>query len=54
MPKRHWSKTYSEIPFDIADEVILVDDSSLDNTIEIAKKLNIQHIIKHDKNRIWW
>lgn len=44
-------QTYSEIPFDIADEVILVDDSSLDNTIEIAKKLNIQHIIKHDKNR---
>lgn len=44
-------QTYSEIPFDIVDDVILVDDSSLDNTIEIAKKLNISHIIQHDKNR---
>jgi glycosyltransferase involved in cell wall biosynthesis len=44
-------QTYSEIPFDIVDEVILVDDSSLDNTIEIAKKLNIHCIITHNKNR---
>ncbi|NHM00968.1 glycosyltransferase family 2 protein [Flavobacterium difficile] len=44
-------QTYSEIPLDIVDDVILVDDSSLDNTIEIAKKLNISHIIQHDKNR---
>jgi len=44
-------QTYSEIPFDIVDEVILVDDSSKDNTFEIAKKLNINHIIQHDKNR---
>jgi glycosyltransferase involved in cell wall biosynthesis len=44
-------RTYNEIPFEIVDEVILVDDSSLDNTIEIAKKLNINHIIQHDKNR---
>lgn len=44
-------QTYSEIPFEIVDEVILVDDSSLDNTIEIAKKLNISRIIQHDKNR---
>lgn len=44
-------QTYSEIPFDIVDEVILVDDSSKDNTFEIAKKLNINHIVKHNKNR---
>lgn len=44
-------QTFHEIPFEIVDEVILVDDSSLDNTIEIAKKLNINHIIQHDKNR---
>lgn len=44
-------KTYSEIPFDCVDEVILVDDSSSDNTLTLAKKLNIDHIIKHDKNR---
>lgn len=44
-------QTYVEIPFDIVDEVILVDDSSIDTTIKIAQKLNINHIIKHDKNR---
>lgn len=44
-------QTYAEIPFDIVDEVILVDDSSSDSTFEIAQKLNINHIIKHDQNR---
>lgn len=43
--------TFHEIPFDIVDEVILVDDSSNDTTIKIAQKLNINHIIQHDKNR---
>ncbi len=44
-------KTYREIPHDIVDEVILVDDYSLDNTVEVARSLNIQHVIKHDSNR---
>ncbi len=44
-------QTYAEIPFDIVDEVILVDDASLDNTLEIATRLNIKHIIRHDKNK---
>jgi glycosyltransferase involved in cell wall biosynthesis len=44
-------KTYLEIPFDIIDEVILVDDASKDNTSEIAKKLGIKHIIRHEKNK---
>ena len=43
-------KTYNEIPFDIVDEVILTDDNSNDETIEIAKKIGIKHIIKHDRN----
>lgn len=43
--------TYQEIPFDIVDDVVLVDDVSKDNTIEVAKKLGIRHIIKHDKNK---
>jgi len=42
--------TYQEIPFDIVDEVILVDDSSQDNTVEVAKQLNIKYIIRHEKN----
>jgi glycosyltransferase involved in cell wall biosynthesis len=43
--------TYNEIPFDIVDEVILVDDRSKDNTVEVAKKLGIKHIIVHDINK---
>ena len=44
-------KTYNEIPFDIVDDVVLVDDVSKDNTIEVAKKLGILHIVEHDKNK---
>ncbi|GAA4022869.1 glycosyltransferase family 2 protein [Flavobacterium cheonhonense] len=44
------SDTYNEIPFEIVDEVILVDDNSNDNTKEIAKQLGIKHIISHEKN----
>lgn len=43
-------KTYNEIPFDIVDEVVLVDDHSFDNTTEVGKQLGIKHIIRHDKN----
>jgi glycosyltransferase involved in cell wall biosynthesis len=43
--------TYNEIPFDIVDEVVLVDDASRDHTAEIAKKLGIQHVIRHELNR---
>ncbi|MFN5813820.1 MAG: glycosyltransferase family 2 protein [Bacteroidota bacterium] len=44
-------KTYAEIPFDVVDEVVLVDDSSSDDTIEKAKQLGINHIIQHEKNK---
>jgi len=44
-------KTYNEIPFDIVDEVILVDDTSKDNTAELAKRIGIQHVIRHEKNK---
>jgi len=44
-------KTYNEIPKNIVDEVILVDDASKDKTVEIAKKIGINHIIAHQKNR---
>jgi len=43
-------QTYNEIPFDIVDEVILVDDHSKDNTSEVANSLGIKHIIRHEKN----
>lgn len=43
-------KTYNEIPFDIVDEVILVDDCSTDETVEIAKEIGVNHIIIHENN----
>ena len=43
--------TYNEIPFDIVDHVILVDDGSRDNTLDVARNLGIQHIIEHQENR---
>lgn len=43
-------KTYNEIPFDLVDEVVLVDDASKDNTIEVAKRVGIRHIVSHEKN----
>ena len=44
-------QTYSEIPLDVVDDVILVDDNSLDGTAELARQIGITHIIQHDKNR---
>ena len=43
-------KTYNEIPFDIVDQVILVDDFGTDKTTELAKSLGIHHVIRHQKN----
>ena len=31
-------KTFEEIPFDVVDQVILTDDFSSDETIQVAKK----------------
>ena len=44
-------KTYQEIPFDIVDDVVLVDDNSTDETLLVAEKIGISHIIKHDNNK---
>ncbi len=44
-------RTYAEIPFDIVDDVVLVDDRSKDNTVEVARNLGIRHIIIHDRNK---
>jgi len=43
-------KTYQEIPRDIVDDVIVVDDASGDNTSEVARALGITHVLTHDKN----
>ena len=44
-------KTYAEIPFDVVDEVVLVDDKSPDNTVEVARQLGIKHIVIHSQNK---
>lgn len=44
-------QTYREIPFDIVDHVILVDDKSSDGTVEEASRLGIKHIITHERNK---
>jgi len=43
-------KTYYALPEGSYDQIILVDDASSDNTLEVASKLNIQ-TIRHRKNR---
>ncbi|HEY4003326.1 MAG TPA: glycosyltransferase family 2 protein [Candidatus Xenobia bacterium] len=44
-------RTYSEIPFDVVDEVILVDDKSRDRTLEVARQLGVHQVIQHPRNR---
>lgn len=44
-------RTYREIPLDLVDDVILVDDASPDNTVEVARQLGIRHVIRHDRNK---
>ena len=44
-------KTYREIPLDIVDEVILVDDKSSDETVKEAEAVGIQHVICHEENK---
>ena len=43
--------TYDEIDFNIVDEVILVDDRSHDETLQVARELGIHHIVEHKVNR---
>lgn len=49
--ERTLEATYREIPFDIVDEVVLVDDKSSDGTAELARKIGIQHVITHEENQ---
>ena len=44
-------RTYKEIPFDIVDDVVLVDDNSRDDTVQVGQQLGIKHIIKHEVNK---
>jgi len=41
--------TFRDIPFDIVDEVLLVDDASHDETLEVARRLGIRCFL-HERN----
>lgn len=43
--------TYREIPMDVVDEIVLVDDHSRDETTALAKSLGIHHVIRHEQNK---
>jgi glycosyltransferase involved in cell wall biosynthesis len=49
--ERTLERTYAEIPHNVVDEVILVDDASNDRTVELARQIGIRHIIVHAQNR---
>lgn len=44
-------QTTEEIPMDVVDEIILVDDASIDQTVQIAQSLGIKHVIRHERNK---
>lgn len=42
-------KTYAEIPHDIVDDIVLVDDASQDHTARVSRELGINTIV-HEQN----
>ena len=44
------AKTVADIPAGVADEIILVDDASPDNTVQLARDLGIR-VYVHPENR---
>ena len=45
------AQTISDIPGNLVDDYIIVDDASTDNTVEVVQSMKIGHLIRHDKNR---
>ena len=43
-------QTYREIPLDLVDEVVVTDDASPDETVEVARRLGL-HTLVHERNR---
>jgi glycosyltransferase involved in cell wall biosynthesis len=42
-------QTYAEVPHDVVDAVILVDDASRDTTVAVARELGIRYVV-HEQN----
>ncbi|MBW2698200.1 MAG: glycosyltransferase family 2 protein [Deltaproteobacteria bacterium] len=43
-------KTYREIPMDLVDEIVVTDDASPDETVEVARRLGLRTLV-HETNR---
>ena len=43
-------QTIAEIPMNIVDDIVLVDDASTDQTYQLAHTFPITKIIRHDDN----
>ena len=48
--ERTLERTYREIPLDIVDEVVVTDDASPDDTVQVAQQLGL-HTLVHVRNR---
>ncbi len=46
---RTLQQTYDEVPFDVVDEAILVDDGSVDETVALAREIGLTTFL-HEKN----
>ena len=44
--------TCNEIPKDVVDDIIVVDDASTDGTAAEAARIGISHVIRHER-RLW-
>lgn len=45
------ARTVAEIPRDIVDDIVLVDDRSSDDTVTVAASLGLTHVLQHEQNR---
>jgi glycosyltransferase involved in cell wall biosynthesis len=41
-------RTYREVPFDVVDEVLMVDDASTDETLDVARRLGIKSFVHRE------
>jgi len=48
--ERTLEATYREIPKDIVDEILVIDDQSKDRTVDVAKRLGLE-VFVHEENK---